>query len=234
MQAHTTGDVASLADESTPLLASPASSPRSRPPRPRPCPRPAPPPQEARDTLTLPYLTRSLAAIRAGSLPSTLQLLTLFRALLDSSFLSDFHQVPYLTNAATLSKEGEKVRSALREVVQNLEELVRARNPRVEWDEEREVWVGQTGEEGTGDGWQEFVWACRKTRVDIGAFSDLSLSDPWIGLTALLRRSPFYVNSHPFPIRPLSSALFPLDPPPTPTHLPRIPLPPLGLGRPPA
>ncbi|KAJ8291477.1 hypothetical protein OF846_005154 [Rhodotorula toruloides] len=167
MAAHTTIDVASLADERTPLLAPPAPSPRSRLPRPHQRQRPASRPQEARDALTLPYLTRSLAAIRSGSLPSTPQLLTLSQALLDSSFLSDFHQVPYLTNAPTLSKEGEKVRSALREVLESMEELVKRRNPRVEWDEEREVWVGQTREEGTGDGWQEFVWACRRTRVDV-------------------------------------------------------------------
>ncbi|BGP35684.1 hypothetical protein JCM10296v2_007536 [Rhodotorula toruloides] len=31
------------------------------------------------------------------------------------------------------------------------------------------MWVGRTGEGGggTGDGWQEFVWACRRTRVEV-------------------------------------------------------------------
>ncbi|GEM11244.1 hypothetical protein Rt10032_c14g5261 [Rhodotorula toruloides] len=37
----------------------------------------------------------------------------------------------------------------------------------VEWDEARREWMGRAGEGGTGDGWQGFVWACRKITVDV-------------------------------------------------------------------
>lgn len=164
-QGSTHGDVAD--DERTPLLATSVSPRPPRSTRPRPS---APPRDTKRDTLTLPWLARSLAALRAGHLPSSQQLLALARTLLDSPFLSDAHADAHVTHAATLSKEGEKVQTAVRRAVESLSELVRGRNPWVCWDEERDEWIGRAGEvDGPGDGWQEFVSACRRTSVDIGA-----------------------------------------------------------------
>ncbi|GAA5894644.1 hypothetical protein JCM8208_006036 [Rhodotorula glutinis] len=177
-----------LSGERTPLLPRPPHLPKpvvSPPPprrtrtRPRPHqhhePRPLPSRSEA---LSIPSLARAAAALQAGHLPSTSQLLALADLLLES---------PFLDNATTgtmweptygegrlgtggLSREGERVRLAVRECVESARELVEGRNPvvveRGEGDEERMA-VGVTGEGELGDGWQEFWWRYRASKVDV-------------------------------------------------------------------
>ncbi|GAA5839827.1 hypothetical protein JCM9279_005179 [Rhodotorula babjevae] len=179
---------ADLSDERTPLLPPPPHLPRPvvSPPPPRRTrsrtrphqhhePRPLPPRSEA---LSIPALACAAAALQAGHLPSTTQLLALADLLLES---------PFLDNTATgtvweptygegrlgtggLSREGERVRLAVRECVESARELVEGRNPvvveRGEGGKEQ-VMVGVTGEGELGDGWQEFWWRYRASEVDV-------------------------------------------------------------------
>ena len=181
---------AHFSDERTPLLSPPPHLPRpavSPPPprqrrsRPRPHqhhePRPLPPRSEA---LSIPALARAAAALQAGHLPSTTQLLALADLLLESPFLNDaatgtVWEPTYgegRLGTGGLSREGERVRLAVRECVESARELVEGRNPvvveRGEGGEER-VLVGVTGEGELGDGWQEFWWRYRASKVDFGA-----------------------------------------------------------------
>lgn len=226
-QGSTHGDMAD--DERTPLLATAAPpDARSRPPR-NTRPRPSAPPRDTgRDILTLPWLARSLTALRAGHIPASQQLLALARTLLDSSFLSDAHADTHVTHAATLSKEGEKVQTAVRRAVESLSELVRERNPRMCWDEKRDEWIGRAGEaDGPGDGWQEFVWACWRTSVDIGALlSRLSrvLSFPLDPAARLSRRLAFDNTSRSLSSRPRRSPVFAAHPRPAAVYFSRLPL----------
>ncbi|KPV73010.1 uncharacterized protein RHOBADRAFT_55253 [Rhodotorula graminis WP1] len=178
----------SLSDERTPLLPPPphVPAPAVAPPPPRRPrshrrphqhhePRPRPPRSEA---LSIPALARAAAALKAGHLPSTTQLLALADLLLESPFLDDaatgtVWEPTYgegRLGTGGLSREGERVRLAVRECVESARELVEGRNPvvveRGEGDEEC-VSVGVTGEGELGDGWQEFWWRYRATKVDV-------------------------------------------------------------------
>lgn len=112
------------------------------------------PPEQT--TLTIPNLAHSLAALRAGKLPSTLQLSTLLRAFLRSPLLQIEGTIFSTTygsgriGTGALTKEGESVRAALRELVEALLRAAMERNAE--------------------DQLQEFMYACRKAELELSEF----------------------------------------------------------------
>ncbi|GAA5879964.1 hypothetical protein JCM1840_006944 [Sporobolomyces johnsonii] len=171
------------ADERTPLLA-PRTDPPPLLPKPRsPCTRPLArdehrhiqthlPPSAA---LSLPRLTRILAALKTGHLPSTVQLLQLCDYALSSPLLDEDPSGTIWTprygegrvGTGRLSREGEKVRLAAREVVWSARELAEGRNPVVRLagkGKAKEALAGEGGQ--AGDGWQEFIWSCKRSEID--------------------------------------------------------------------
>ncbi|BGP20490.1 hypothetical protein JCM10213_007647 [Rhodosporidiobolus nylandii] len=170
-----------MADERTPLLSSPPPTPPKLPPKPpppsfRPTAAPKHPPHihlspsaPPGQTLSLPALARAAAALKAGHLPSTAQLLSLFDSLLSSSLLSSSTDSggSEPIGVGRLTREGERVRLAAREAVWSVRELVEGRNPVLKRSEGG--MEGETDEVRLGEGWQEFVWRCRRSEVDLHA-----------------------------------------------------------------
>ncbi|BGP51995.1 hypothetical protein JCM10450v2_007966 [Rhodotorula kratochvilovae] len=175
-------------DERTPLLPprappplppKPSSPPSLSPYAPSPDPlarphahfEPALPPRD--HALAIPTLARAAAALQAGHLPSSAQLLALCDLLLASPLLDDdpkgtVWEPTYgegRIGTGGLSREGERVRLAARECVWSVRELVEGRNP-VLSEQDGEM-VGATDAGVPGDGWQEFLWRCRGSEVDI-------------------------------------------------------------------
>lgn len=106
-------------------------------------------------TLSIAHVARSVAALRAGKLPSSSQLAALLRAALRSPLLQIEHTVfspTYGTGrigTGQLTREGERVRQALAEVVGSLLRLVVEKDP--------------------DDRMQEFSLACRQAELEIRA-----------------------------------------------------------------
>lgn len=133
---------------------------------------------EEQPHLSIPQLARSLAAVRAGKLPSTSQLSTLLRTFLRSPLLQIEGTIFSTTygsgriGTGALTKEGESVRAALRELVEALLRVAMERNAE--------------------DQLQEFIFACRKAELELGE-SGLGLcrglADEWISQRFLLLRS---------------------------------------------
>ncbi|GAA5902489.1 hypothetical protein JCM6882_002766 [Rhodosporidiobolus microsporus] len=185
-----------MADERTPLL--PPQTPPPLPPKPPsptaffPGPPLGPPPERPHIHLTpptpllerslsLPALARFAAALSAGHLPSTEQLLVLCDLVLECPLLDD-DEVGAGTvwdppdygegrlGTGKLSREGERVRLAAREAVWAFRELVEGRNPvvkRESVEEDGVELVGETDVGQAGDGWQEFIHRCKENELDI-------------------------------------------------------------------
>lgn len=110
-------------------------------------------------------LARFAAALEAGHLTSSTQLIAFFDLVLASPLLEEDPQGTAWSpqygegrvGVGELSREGERVRLAARESVWSLRELVEGRNPVLETVD--------------GDGWQEFLWRCRGSEVDVSAFT---------------------------------------------------------------
>ncbi|GAA5982525.1 hypothetical protein JCM10908_006683 [Rhodotorula pacifica] len=173
-------------DESTPLLARRASGHSSHPTgsaQPRPRKKAAP-----RLTASAPYAStstsqlhplartsRALAALKAGHLPSSSQLLSLSRLALQSDALraepsGAVWQPTYghgRLGVGKLTAKGERVRLALRRAIEKGAELVEQRNPSLKYRHVERVWVAKKEGGGDGDGWQEFVWAYRQSSIRI-------------------------------------------------------------------
>ncbi|GAA6059677.1 hypothetical protein JCM10212_000064 [Sporobolomyces blumeae] len=128
--------------------------------------------------LSLPQLVRILAALKAGHVPSSRQLIDLADALLASPLLaSDPHGTLWQPRygkgrlgTGSLTRNGDKVRLAAREFVKSAKDLVKRRNPEVERrrrkGKEREVeLVGR--EDEPGDAWQEFYWSTKMNEVEL-------------------------------------------------------------------
>ncbi|GAA5949504.1 hypothetical protein JCM21900_000242 [Sporobolomyces salmonicolor] len=171
------------ADERTPLLP-PTEPPPFITQPPSPCPR-APAkdhhphiPTHLRPgaSISLPRLGRILAALKTGHLPSTVQLLQLCDYALASPLLdedpSGMIWAPRYgegrVGTGRLSKAGEKVRLAAREVVWSAREVIEGRNPSVRLTGEGHAKAKALTGEGwkAGDGWQEFVWSCTRCEID--------------------------------------------------------------------
>lgn len=140
--------------EQEPLL--PKSHPSLKNPLP---PTPSPPIRAESSpgpTLSVHHLASSLAALRAGALPSSAQILTLLKAIENSSLLEvegSIFEPKYghgRLGLGKLSREGEKVRLAVRQLVASIERIVRERNG--------------------GDQVQDFVVACKKSQLDLSAY----------------------------------------------------------------
>ncbi|GJN94074.1 hypothetical protein Rhopal_007138-T1 [Rhodotorula paludigena] len=116
---------------------------------------------------------RFAAALDAGHLPSSTQLIALFDLVLASPLLEEDPQGTVWSpqygegrlGVGELSREGERVRLAARESVWSLRELVEGRNPVLKTVDGELVGETDTGE--TGDGWQEFLWRCKGSEVDV-------------------------------------------------------------------
>lgn len=124
-------------DERTPLLTKPLPS----------LPTLIPAPQPTRPSSPYSHIVASLAAVRAGKLPTTRQAESILKALLDSPLFGDDD------DGRKLSKRGDNVRSATREVLEAIGEVLK----RCE-----------------GDSWQHVFWEWRGVDVSVGAFSSLS------------------------------------------------------------
>ncbi|GAA6051592.1 hypothetical protein JCM3770_003487 [Rhodotorula araucariae] len=143
--------------------------------------------------LSIPTLARAAAALRAGHLPSSVQVVALCDLVLHSPLLADedgdphdrpsgtVWELPYgegRVGTGALSRQGERVRLAATECVWSVRELVERRNPVVSRDQGGE-WVGVEGAGHPGDGWQEFLWRCRGSKVDIALpFAHPPSTDP--------------------------------------------------------
>ncbi|GAA5833675.1 hypothetical protein JCM11251_003201 [Rhodosporidiobolus azoricus] len=182
-----------MATERTPLL--PPQTPPPLPPKPPspiaffPGPPSGPPPERPHIHLTPPSpslerhlslraLARFAAAIAAGHLPSTEQLLSLCDIVLESPLLDEdetgtMWEPTYgegRLGTGKLTREGERVRLAAREAIWAFRELVEGRNPVIKRERiphNGAALVGETDEGEAGDGWQEFIHRCRENEVDI-------------------------------------------------------------------
>ncbi|GAA5982973.1 hypothetical protein JCM11641_006902 [Rhodosporidiobolus odoratus] len=144
-------------------------------------------PPHSSTALSLPALARVAAAIQAGHLPATSQLLALCDTTLQSSLLDDADEP---LGVGRLSREGEQVRLATREAIWSFRELVEGRNPVVrtqKLDKDAEL-VGETDQGEAGNGWQEFIWRCKGSEVDFHGPS-ASLPHPTKSDTAQTRAS---------------------------------------------
>ncbi|GAA5867980.1 hypothetical protein JCM8547_000772 [Rhodosporidiobolus lusitaniae] len=176
-------------NEHTPLLPTQRAPPLPpKPPSPTgflPVPADPPPepphihilPPSPGETLSLPAIAHFAAALKAGHLPSTEQLLALLDLVLEFPLLDDGDEDNGTVwdptygegrlGTGRLTREGERVRLAAREGVWSLRELLEGRNPVVKREKGGSDLVGETDQGEAGDGWQEFLWRCRNSQVDV-------------------------------------------------------------------
>jgi hypothetical protein len=113
----------------------------------------------AKPTLSIPHITSALAALEAGALPSSDQLSRILKSFLHSPLLSIDHTIfspEYGTGrlgTGGLTREGERVRAALKEVVEALLRLVQEKN--------------------ADDRMQHFLVACRETELNLSELFDV-------------------------------------------------------------
>ncbi|KAM0749695.1 hypothetical protein T439DRAFT_381267 [Meredithblackwellia eburnea MCA 4105] len=102
-------------------------------------------------SLSIPLIANTLAALRAGKLPTSSQLSSILRSALHSPLLKVEHTIfepEYGTGrigVGTLTREGERVREAAGEVIQAILRIVQEKDP--------------------DDRFQEFVFACKKSKL---------------------------------------------------------------------
>ncbi|KAL8280517.1 hypothetical protein RQP46_007165 [Phenoliferia psychrophenolica] len=104
-------------------------------------------------TLSIPHLAQTLAAVRAGKLPDSQQLATLLESCLHSPLLQientifSTHYGSGRIGTGALTREGEQVRKALRDVFRAVLQLVREKDP--------------------DDRMQEFLFSCKKAEIHL-------------------------------------------------------------------
>ncbi|GAA5881487.1 hypothetical protein JCM3774_000132 [Rhodotorula dairenensis] len=174
-------------DETTPLLHRTASSTRQhhhhhRRAHPHPhLTTPAPyadttPPTKPEHNLA--RCVRVLAALRTGHYPSSPQLVALLNLALESDTLAPgpagtlFQPPKYgqgRVGTGKLSAQGENFRLAARDTIEAIVTLVEHRNPALRYKLPEGVWVADNQLGQPGNGWQDFAWACARSRIHIKA-----------------------------------------------------------------